>query len=162
MTEEEKKDKRMVWALIKNVIDPDWDQILRFPKIAEKSFEEIPGLMDVSYLERNPLVLQIITSLRTLKAIEESVSDCMRRIYDAYLPAELDNVPVETRALLHPLILLPADPLSEKKKLGSLLISTIWTRYSPTFSPRRLMILLVRALRIRLTRVSSRSQRRSQ
>ena len=33
MTEEEKKDKRMVWALIK-LLNPEWDQILsRIPKL---------------------------------------------------------------------------------------------------------------------------------
>ena len=40
----------------------------------------------------------------------------MRRIYGAYLSAELDKAPLETLALLHLLILLPSDPLSEKIK----------------------------------------------
>ena len=116
MTEEEKKDKRMVWALIK-LLNPEWDQILsRIPKIDEKSFEEIAGLMDVSFLERNPLVVQRLSSLRIFKAKEESVSDCMRRIHDSYHSGELDNAPVETRALLHLLTLLPSDPLSKKIK----------------------------------------------
>ena len=114
MTEEEKKDKRMVWALIK-LLNPEWDQILsRIPKIDEKSFEEIAGLMDVSFLERNPLVVQGLSSLSIFKAKEESVSDCMRRIHDSYHSGELDNAPVKTRALLHLLNLLPSDPLSKK------------------------------------------------
>ena len=53
----------MVWALIKNVLDPEWDQILsRVPKIDEKNFEEIAGLMDTSCLERNPLIVQRLSS----------------------------------------------------------------------------------------------------
>ena len=47
------------------VIDPECDQILsRAPKIDEKNFEEIVGLMDASFLERNPLILQRLSSLR--------------------------------------------------------------------------------------------------
>ena len=38
----------------------------------------------------------------------------MRRSYDSYLSAQLDDAPVETRALLHLITLLPSDPLSEK------------------------------------------------
>ena len=40
----------------------------------------------------------------------------MRRIHYAYLSAELDKAPLETLVLLHLLILLPSDPLSEKVK----------------------------------------------
>ena len=40
----------------------------------------------------------------------------MRRIHDAYLSAELDKAPLKTLVLLHLLILLPSDPLSEKVK----------------------------------------------
>ena len=84
------------------VIDPECDQILsRAPKIDEKNFEEIVGLMDASFLERNPLIVQRLSSLRIFKAKEESVSDCMRRIHDSYLSAQLDNPLVKTRALLH-------------------------------------------------------------
>ena len=72
--------------------------------------------MNISYLERNPLVAQRITSLRIFKDKEESISDCMRSIYDAYLSTEIDKTPIKTLALLHLLILLPADPLSEKIK----------------------------------------------
>ena len=105
----------MVWTLIK-LLNPEWDQILfRIPKIDEKSFEEIAGLMDVSFLERNPLEVKRLSSLRIFKAKEESVS--MRRIHDSYLWAELDNATVETRALLHLITLLPSDPLSEKKHI---------------------------------------------
>ena len=160
MTEEEKKDKRMVWALIK-LLNPEWDQTLsRIPKIDEKSFEEIAGLMDVSFLERNPLVVQRLSSLTIFKAKEESVSDCLRRIHDSYHSGELDNAPVETRALLHLLTFLPSDPLSKKiktylaEKWGSPLTLTIWKKFLPIFSPRRLMILLARAFRRRLVRVS--------
>ena len=35
----------------------------------------------------------------------------MRRIYDSYLSAQLDEAPVETRALLHLITLLPSDTL---------------------------------------------------
>ena len=101
------------------VIDPECDQILsRAPKIDEKNFEEIVGLMDASFLERNPLIVQRLSSLRIFKAKEESVSNCMRRIHDSYLSAQLDNAPVKTRALLHLITLLPSDPLSEGHDRG--------------------------------------------
>ena len=28
LTEEDKKDNRIIWALVKNIINPEWDQIL--------------------------------------------------------------------------------------------------------------------------------------
>ena len=109
MTEEEKKDKRMVLALVKNLLDPEWDQILsRVPKLEEKSFEEIAALMNVSFLERENL-----SSLKIFKAKKESVSDCMRRIHDSYLSAELDNASVKTRVLLHLITLLSSDHLKK-------------------------------------------------
>ena len=62
------------------------------------------------------MVVQRINSFRITKHKDESISECMRRIYGAYLSAELDKAPLETLALLHLLILLPSDPLSEKIK----------------------------------------------
>ena len=107
--------------------------------------------MNISYLERNPLVVQRITSLRIFKDKEESISDCMRRIYDAYLSAELNKAPIETLALLHLLILLPDDPLSEKIKT--------WLVEKMRLKPN---IDNLDEVGIRPARVSSRSQRRSQ
>ena len=80
------------------------------------SFEDIIKLMLALFLEKHPLVVQRIGSLRITKEKDESISECMRRIHDAYLSAELDTAPLETLVLLHLLILLPADPLSEKVK----------------------------------------------
>ena len=68
------------------------------------------------FLEKHPLVVQRIGSLRITKEKDETISDCMHRIYDSYLSAELDKAPLETLVLLHLLILLPSDPLSEKIK----------------------------------------------
>ena len=61
-------------------------------------------------------MVQRIESLRITKEKDETISDCMHRIYDSYLSAELDKAPLETLVLLHLLILLPSDPLSEKVK----------------------------------------------
>ena len=47
------------------MLDPERDQILfRVPKIDQKTFEEIAELMDASFLERNPLIVQRLSSLR--------------------------------------------------------------------------------------------------
>ena len=59
LTEENKKDKRLIWASLKNVIDPEWDEILsRNVKISEKDFDEISKLMEASYLERNSFIIR--------------------------------------------------------------------------------------------------------
>ena len=68
------------------------------------------------FLENNPLVSQRIRAMKITKGKEESISDVMHRINDAYISAELDKCPVETFVLLHLLTLLPSDPLSEKVK----------------------------------------------
>ena len=45
------ENSKLLWALIKNVIDPEWDQIpSRIPKIDEKNFEEIAELMEQNIL----------------------------------------------------------------------------------------------------------------
>ena len=54
--------------------------------------------------------------MKITKGKEESISDVMHRIHDAYISAELDKCPVETLVLLHLLTLLPSDLLSEKVK----------------------------------------------
>ena len=71
-------------------------------------------LMLSHYLEKHPLITQRIGSMRITKEKDETISDCMHRIYDCYPSAELDKAPLETLVLLHLLILLPSDPLSEK------------------------------------------------
>ena len=59
LTEENKKDKRLIWASVKNVIDLEWDEILsRNVKISEKDFDEISKLMEASYLERNSFIIR--------------------------------------------------------------------------------------------------------
>ena len=59
LTEEDKKDKRLIWASVKNVIDPEWDEILsRNVKISEKDFDEISKLMEASYLEQNSFIIR--------------------------------------------------------------------------------------------------------
>ena len=80
------------------------------------SYENITEVMLADFLERHPLVVQRINALRIIKDKDESISDCMRRIHDGYISAELNKAPLETLVLLHLLILLPADPLSEKIK----------------------------------------------
>ena len=61
--------------------------------------------------------MQQLSALRITKAKEESTSDCMRRIFDSYLSTQLNDVPVETRALLHLITLLPTDALVENYSL---------------------------------------------
>ena len=68
------------------------------------------------YTSKKTLIVQRLGALRVVKAKEELVSDCLRKIYDTYLSAQLANVPLETMALLHLITLLPADALSEKIK----------------------------------------------
>ena len=99
------------------MIDPEWDEILsRDMSIREKDFDQICALMQQSYLDRNPLIIQRLTALRITKAKEESVSDCMRRILDSYTSAQLGEAPLPTLALLHLMTMLPGDNLSEKIK----------------------------------------------
>ena len=106
-----------MYAALRTVIDSGWTEALdRNPKIQEMSFEEVIKLMLSHFLEKQPLVVQRIESLRITKEKDETISDCMHRIYDSYLSAELDKAPLETLVLLHLLILLPSDPLSEKVK----------------------------------------------
>ena len=50
-------------------------------------FEEIYEIMDKIYLKEN-LIVQRLGALRISKQKEELVSDCLRRILDAYLETE--------------------------------------------------------------------------
>ena len=107
----------MVLAAIRSVLDSGWTEILdRTLNIEKMSYDDITKLMLSAFLERHPLVVQRINSLRITKDKDENISECMRRIYNAYLSAELDKAPLETLVLLHLLILLPSDRLSEKIK----------------------------------------------
>ena len=70
------RNKRLIYASIKSVIDPEWDEILsRDTSIQEKNFDQIFTLMLQSYLDRNPLIIQRLTALRITRAKEELVSD---------------------------------------------------------------------------------------
>ena len=101
-----------MYVALRSVMDSGWTETLdRNPKIQEMSFEEIVKLMLYHFLEKHPLVVQRIESLRITKEKDETISDCMHRIYDSYLSTELDKAPLETLVLLHLLILLPSDPL---------------------------------------------------
>ena len=83
LTPEDRADNRLVWANIRNVIDDEWDQILsRDLKIAEKDFDQIYGVMEKVYLEKKNLIVQRLGALRVVKAKEELVSDCLKKIYD--------------------------------------------------------------------------------
>ena len=106
-----------MYVALRSVMDSGWTEKLdRSPKIEKMSFEDIVELMLSLFLEKHPLVVQRIGSLRITKEKDESISECMRRIYDTYLLAELDKAPLKTLVLLHLLILLPSDTLSEKVK----------------------------------------------
>ena len=100
---EDRADPRLVWASVRAVLDDDWTEVLsRDDKIATKQFDEIHKMMDKIFLERNPLIVQHLAARRITKQKEETVSECLRRIFDAYKSAELKNCPLETMALLHP------------------------------------------------------------
>ena len=107
----------MVYASLRSVLDSGWTQTLsRTPNIEKMSYEDIVKVMLNVFLEKHPLVVQIINSLSITKEKDKRFSKCMQRIYNGYLSAELDKAPLETLVLLHLLILLPSDPLSEKVK----------------------------------------------
>ena len=117
ISEIERKEKGIVYAALRTVIDAGWTEFLdRHPNIQNLTYEEIVDLMLKHFLEKNPLVSQRIKAMKITKSKEESISDLMHRIYDSYISAELDKCPVETFVLLHLLTLLPSDPLSEKVK----------------------------------------------
>ena len=117
LTQSEREEPGMILAVIKSVLDSDWADILeRTPDIKNKSYDEITEVMLGAFLERHPLVVQRINAMRIVKEKDESISGCMRKILDAYLSADLGNAPLETLVLLHLLILLPSDTLSEKIK----------------------------------------------
>ena len=72
LTEEDKKDNRIIWSSIKIFIDPAWDEILsKHVKIDEKDFDEISKLMELIFLEQNggldpkPMILSLSGSFPT-------------------------------------------------------------------------------------------------
>ena len=73
-------------------------------------------MMDKIYLERNPLIVQRLNALRIQKLNEESISECLQKIFEAYQSAELKDCPLETMSLLHLVTLLPSDTLSDRIK----------------------------------------------
>ena len=84
ISEEEMKEIGIVYAALRNVMDSGWTETLdRNPKTQERTFEEIVKLMLSHFLEKHPLVVQRIGSLRITKEKDETISDCMRRIYDS-------------------------------------------------------------------------------
>ena len=117
LSADDRSDTRLVWASVRAVIDDEWTEVLsRDENIANKELEEIHRMMDRIFLEKNPLIVQRLSALRIQKLKEEPVSECLRKIFDAYQSAELKNCPLETMALLHLVTLLPADPLSDRIK----------------------------------------------
>ena len=117
LSPDDRSDTRLVWASVRAVIDDEWAEVLsRDENIGNRELEEIHRMMDRIFLERNPLIVQRLSALRIQKLKEEPVSECLRKIFDAYQSAELKNCPLETLALLHLVTLLPADPLSDRIK----------------------------------------------
>ena len=116
LSAEDRADTRLVWASIRSVLDEEWTEVLNRNNIANKQFDEIYKIMDRIYLEKNPLIVQRLNARRIHKQKEETVSDCLRRIYDAYQSAELKDCPLETLSLLHLVTELPSDALSDKIK----------------------------------------------
>ena len=98
------------------MLDEEWTEVLNRNNIANKQFDEIYKIMDRIYLEKNPLIVQRLNARRIHKQKEETVSDCLRRIYDSYQSAELKDCPLETLSLLHLVTELPSDTLSDKIK----------------------------------------------
>ena len=91
ITEEEKKEEGMVYSSLRSVLDSGWTQTLgRTPNIESMTYDEIVKVMLAVFLEKHPLVFQRIHSLRITKEKDESISECMRRIYNGYLSADLD------------------------------------------------------------------------
>ena len=117
LTPEDREDTRLVWASVRAVLDGEWTEVLsRDEHIASRTLDTIHSMMSKIYLEKNPLIVQRLSALRIQKLKEESISDCLRKIFDAYQSAELKDCPLETLALLHLVTLLPADPLSDRIK----------------------------------------------
>ena len=117
LTPEDRADTRLVWASVRAVLDGEWTEVLsRDELIATRTLDTIHKMMDKIFLEKNPLIVQRLSALRIQKLKEESISDCLRKIFDAYQSAELKDCPLETLALLHLVTLLPADPLSDRIK----------------------------------------------
>ena len=116
LSAEDRADTRLVWPSIRSMLDEQWTAVLSRNNIANKQFDEIYKIMDRIYLEKNPLIVQRLNARRIHKQKEETVSDCLRRIYDAYQSAELKDCPLETLSLLHLVTELPSDALSDKIK----------------------------------------------
>ena len=117
ISESERSEAGITFAALRTVLDADWTDFLdRYPEIKTLSYDKVVEVLNKHYLEKNPLVSQRIRALKITKSKEESISDLMHRINDAYISAELDKCPIQTFVLLYLLTLLPADPLSEKVK----------------------------------------------
>ena len=68
ISEEEKKEVGIVYAALRSVLDSGWTQALdRTPNIEKMLFEDIVKLMLALFLEKHPLVVQRIGSLRITK-----------------------------------------------------------------------------------------------
>ena len=98
ISETEKNEEGIVFAALRTVIDAGWTEFLdRHPDIQRLSYDKVVDLMLKHYLEKNPLVSQKIRAMKITKSKEESISDMMHRINDAYISAELDKCQVELR-----------------------------------------------------------------
>ena len=92
-SEDNKRDTGLIWASVRNVIDGEWDEILfRDGKINEKDFDQIFKLMEDSYLERNPLIIQRLNALWISKGKEENTSDCFGILPECFpLPIDMND-----------------------------------------------------------------------
>ena len=91
-----------MWASVRAVLDGEWTEVLsRDEHIASRTLDTIHSMMSKIYLEKNPLIVQRLSALRIQKLKEESISDCLRKIFDAYQSAELKDCPLETLSLIH-------------------------------------------------------------
>ena len=115
LSEEDQSDPRLVWASVRSAVDEEWADLLGRDGEA-RDLDTLHGMMNRSFIERNPLIVQRLNALRIQKGTEESISETLRTIKEAYESAELQNCPLETLSLLHLVTLLPSDVLSEKVK----------------------------------------------
>ena len=115
LSEEDRSDPRLVWASIRSTLDEEWADLLGRDGAA-RDLDTIHSKMNLSFIDRNPLIVQRLNALRIQKSSEESISETLRKIKEAYESAELQNCPLETLSLLHLVTLLPSDVLSEKVK----------------------------------------------
>ena len=117
VSEAEAKEKGFILGLVRTVLDAGWAKFLdKHPNVENLTFQQIVNLMMEEFLVKNPLVGQRIKAMRIRKDKEETISEVLHRIHEAYISAEMDKCPVETLVLLHLLTLLASDPMSEKIK----------------------------------------------